>query len=72
MTQPPIDPVGINASFVERLTQAQFPEQAGLPIIAVEPAGWDNRACHLGDGFPARADRGAVYFRHGVPCSPSR
>jgi aminoglycoside phosphotransferase (APT) family kinase protein len=38
----------IDSALVARLVAAQFPEWADLPVVPVEPAGWDNRTFRLG------------------------
>ncbi|MCZ2838387.1 aminoglycoside phosphotransferase family protein [Modestobacter sp. VKM Ac-2985] len=43
MTTPRID-----VPLVRRLVASQFPEWAHLPVVPVEPGGWDNRTFRLG------------------------
>jgi aminoglycoside phosphotransferase (APT) family kinase protein len=45
---------GIDASLVNRLVCAQFPQWADLPVTPVENDGWDNRTFHLGQDMSVR------------------
>ncbi|MGI5521559.1 aminoglycoside phosphotransferase family protein [Micromonospora sp. CA-259024] len=44
----------IDEALVARLISDQFPEWAGLPIVAASPQGWDNRTFRLGDTLTVR------------------
>jgi aminoglycoside phosphotransferase (APT) family kinase protein len=39
----------IDAALVRRLLAAQLPQWADLPVVPVEPGGWDNRSFRLGE-----------------------
>jgi aminoglycoside phosphotransferase (APT) family kinase protein len=61
---PPIEQtpgVSIDAGLVRRLISAQFPEWAHLPVMPVEPGGWDNRTFRLGDSMSVRLPSAAAY-----------
>lgn len=51
----------IDATLVARLVAARFPQWAGLPVIEVEPQGWDNRTYRLGSDLSVRLPSAAVY-----------
>lgn len=51
----------IGAEVVTRLVAAQFPHWAALPVVAVEPGGWDNRTFRLGDALSVRLPSAAAY-----------
>lgn len=51
----------IDASLVERLVSAQFPQWASLPIQPVKFGGWDNRTFHLGEHMTVRLPSAARY-----------
>ncbi|TGQ46672.1 MULTISPECIES: aminoglycoside phosphotransferase family protein [unclassified Mesorhizobium] len=53
--------LSIDSGLVRRLVAAQFPEWAGLPVIPVEPGGWDNRTFRLGDDMSVRLPSAAAY-----------
>src|SRR5262245_52841509 len=53
--------VSIDAELVRRLIASQFPEWADLPVIAIEPGGWDNRTFRLGDDMSVRLPSAARY-----------
>lgn len=44
----------IHVDLVRQMVGAQFPQWADLPIVAVEPGGWDNRTFRLGDRLSVR------------------
>ena len=44
----------INATLVGRLVAGQFPQWANLPVVPVEPGGWDNRTFRLGEDMSVR------------------
>jgi aminoglycoside phosphotransferase (APT) family kinase protein len=51
----------IDASLVARLVATQFPQWAHLPVMPVQPGGWDNRTFHLGDEMSVRLPSAASY-----------
>lgn len=51
----------ITAELVTRLVAGQFPRWADLPVIPVEPGGWDNRTFRLGDTMAVRLPSAAGY-----------
>ncbi|MBW5481899.1 aminoglycoside phosphotransferase family protein [Streptomyces bambusae] len=51
------DEVDIDASLVERLVAAQFPQWAGLPVRKVRSAGTDNAMYRLGEDMAVRLPR---------------
>lgn len=51
----------INASLVEHLVSAQFPDLSGLEIRPVANSGWDNRMFRLGDALLARLPSAEAY-----------
>lgn len=51
----------IDASLVRRLIAEQFPRWADLPVVAVEPGGWDNRTFRLGDEWSVRLPSDSGY-----------
>lgn len=53
---PPIDVV-----LVERMVAVQFPQWAGLPVVAAKPQGWDNRTFRLGADLTVRLPSAAGY-----------
>jgi aminoglycoside phosphotransferase (APT) family kinase protein len=53
--------VEIDAALVRRLIAAQFPQWANLPVLRVEPGGWDNRTFRLGVQRSVRLPSGASY-----------
>jgi aminoglycoside phosphotransferase (APT) family kinase protein len=44
----------IDAALVRRLVSAQFPQWARLPVLPVEPGGWDHRSFRLGEQWLVR------------------
>ncbi|MFQ1001840.1 aminoglycoside phosphotransferase family protein [Modestobacter sp. SSW1-42] len=56
MQPPPLD-----EPLVRRLVAAQFPQWSGLPVVRVEPGGWDNRTFRLGDELLVRLPSAAEY-----------
>jgi aminoglycoside phosphotransferase (APT) family kinase protein len=46
---------------VRRLIALQFPQWAGLPIVPVEPGGWDNRTFRLGEDMAVRLPSAEEY-----------
>lgn len=58
-----MDRVQIDATLVARLLTGQFPEWAELPVVPVEPGGWDNRTFRLGDTMAVRLPSAEVYVR---------
>lgn len=46
---------------VQNLIKEQFPQWADLPIIAVEPGGWDNKTFRLGNEMLIRMPSAACY-----------
>lgn len=55
-TRPAAD-VKIDVPLVRRLLETQFPQWAGLPVVAVESAGWDNTIYRLGHELVVRLPR---------------
>jgi aminoglycoside phosphotransferase (APT) family kinase protein len=53
--------VDISSQLVRALLEAQFPHWAGLPIVPVEPGGWDNRTFRLGDAMAVRLPSAECY-----------
>jgi aminoglycoside phosphotransferase (APT) family kinase protein len=53
--------VKITADLVSMLVDRQFPQWAGLPIMPVEPGGWDNRTFRLGQNLVVRLPSNAGY-----------
>ncbi|MGE5603408.1 MAG: aminoglycoside phosphotransferase family protein [Nitrososphaerales archaeon] len=51
----------INVSLVRQLIAEQFPQWADLPIVPVEPDGWDNRTFRLGQDLSVRLPSAAGY-----------
>lgn len=51
----------IDAALAARLVAEQFPEWAALPVVPVEPGGWDNRTFRLGDTMTMRLPSAEVY-----------
>lgn len=51
----------IDVSLVESLIERQFPQWADLPVIEVEPNGWDNRTFRLGERMSVRLPSAASY-----------
>lgn len=51
----------ITRSLVARLVAAQFPQWSDLPVVAVEPGGWDNRTFRLGERMLVRLPSAAAY-----------
>jgi aminoglycoside phosphotransferase (APT) family kinase protein len=51
----------IDAALEERLIVAQFPHWVHLPVVTVEPGGWNNRTFRLGDDLSVRLPSGAAY-----------
>ncbi|MCZ2821967.1 aminoglycoside phosphotransferase family protein [Modestobacter sp. VKM Ac-2977] len=51
----------IDVPLVRRLVAAQFPEWADLPVVPVEPGGWDNRTFRLGAELLVRLPSAAAY-----------
>ena len=48
MTEPTTPPAAIDAELAASLVAEQFPQWAGLPVVAVVPGGHDNRTFRLG------------------------
>jgi aminoglycoside phosphotransferase (APT) family kinase protein len=48
------DRVDVDADLVSELVRQQFPEWAGMPVVAVEPGGVDNQTFRLGDHLCVR------------------
>jgi aminoglycoside phosphotransferase (APT) family kinase protein len=44
----------IDDTLVRRLVRSQFPEWSALPLLPVEPGGWDNRSFRLGEHLVVR------------------
>ncbi|THK34960.1 aminoglycoside phosphotransferase family protein [Ensifer sp. MPMI2T] len=55
------DMPNVDASLVNRLIAAQFPEWADLPVSPVRFGGWDNRTFHLGSDMTVRLPSAAPY-----------
>lgn len=53
--------IAINVELVRRLIALQFPEWSGLPVMAVEPGGWDNRTFRLGEHMSVRLPSALAY-----------
>ena len=53
--------VEITSQLVSALLAAQFPQWARLPLIPVEPGGWDNRTFRLGDAMAVRLPSAECY-----------
>lgn len=51
----------IDAALVARLIRSQFPQWAGLPVIAAEPNGWDTRTFRLGPDLLVRLPSAQSY-----------
>src|SRR5919107_934777 len=51
----------IDADLARRLVATQFPRWAGLPVVPVEPGGWDNRTFRLGADLSLRLPTGDWY-----------
>ncbi len=57
----PDDRIEIDAPTAAALVAAQFPAWAGLPVVPVAPAGWDNRSFRLGAAMKLRFPSAARY-----------
>jgi aminoglycoside phosphotransferase (APT) family kinase protein len=55
------DPVRVDESLARRLVAAQLPRWADLPIVGVEPQGWDNRTFRLGEEMAVRLPSAEIY-----------
>lgn len=53
--------IEIDARLVKQLVRTQFPQWADLPVMPVEPGGWDNRTFRLGDQMSARLPSALAY-----------
>ena len=53
--------VEITSQLVSALLAAQFPQWARLPLVPVEPGGWDNRTFRLGDAMAVRLPSAECY-----------
>ena len=53
--------VSITPQLVRSLIEQQFPQWARLPIVPVEPGGWDNRTFRLGDALAVRLPSAECY-----------
>ncbi|MGY5884007.1 aminoglycoside phosphotransferase family protein [Modestobacter lacusdianchii] len=53
--------VRIDVPLVRRLVAAQFPAWADLPVVRVEPGGWDNRTFRLGTELLVRLPSAQAY-----------
>ena len=53
--------LAIDTALVRRLVAAQFPQWASLPIVPIEPGGWDNRTFRLGEDLSVRLPSGPAY-----------
>jgi len=53
--------VDVSAQLVCVLIEQQFPQWASLPIVPVEPGGWDNRTFRLGDEVVVRLPSAQCY-----------
>ena len=51
----------IDAALVRQLIAEQFPRWADLPIVALEPGGWDNRTFRLGSEMTVRLPSAGRY-----------
>ena len=51
----------INPQVVSSLLEQQFPQWARLPVVPVEPGGWDNRTFRLGDALTVRLPSAECY-----------
>jgi aminoglycoside phosphotransferase (APT) family kinase protein len=56
-----VSPPEIDADLVARLIAGQFPRWADLPVVPLEPGGWDNRTFRLGDTMSVRLPSAARY-----------
>src|ERR1700735_2332794 len=57
----PVDKAAITSALVSRLTAAQFPQWADLPVRPVELDGWDNTTFRLGEEMSVRLPSGEIY-----------
>ena len=53
--------MAIDTALVRRLVATQFPQWASLPIVPIEPGGWDNRTFRLGGALSVRLPSGPAY-----------
>jgi aminoglycoside phosphotransferase (APT) family kinase protein len=53
--------LSITSQLVRALIEQQFPQWARLPIVPVEPGGWDNRTFRLGDAMAVRLPSAECY-----------
>ncbi|MHA7984790.1 aminoglycoside phosphotransferase family protein [Rathayibacter sp. CAU 1779] len=58
---PPNATAPITVDLVRSLLHDQFPDWADLPIVKVEPGGWDNRTFRLGDELSVRLPSADAY-----------
>lgn len=55
------NPPLIDDALVSRLLSSQFPEWSALPLLPVEPGGWDNRSVRLGKHMVVRLPTSEAY-----------
>jgi aminoglycoside phosphotransferase (APT) family kinase protein len=55
------DRVRVDASLARRLVAAQLPQWSDLPVVGIEPQGWDNRTFRLGEEMSVRLPSAAIY-----------
>ena len=53
--------IEVDPALARRLVAAQFPHWAALPVVPVEPGGWDNRTFRLGADMKLRFPSAARY-----------
>src|SRR5262249_51523328 len=51
----------IDDTLARRLVCSQFPEWSALPVVAVEPGGWDNKTFRLGEHLIVRMPTAKEY-----------
>jgi aminoglycoside phosphotransferase (APT) family kinase protein len=56
-----MDKGDITPAVAGRLVATQFPQWAGLPVVAVELDGWDNTTFRLGDELSVRLPSADAY-----------
>ena len=56
-----MESIKIDSLFIQNLLSKQFPQWSKLPIVSVEPQGWDNRVFRLGKNMLIRVPSAACY-----------